>query len=48
MAGKMKKSYDQEWILLMIKAKKMNVTPKEIRKFIHELTINHPQKKCDT
>ncbi len=48
MASEMKKSYDREWVLLMIKAKKMNVTPKEIRKFIHDITINRSQKKCDT
>lgn len=33
MVVKTKSSYDKEWIHLMIKAKRLNITPEEVRQF---------------
>ncbi len=42
------KKIDHEWIALMQTAKKMNLTPEEIRRFIHQASSNAmPQKKKD-
>lgn len=39
------KKIDQEWVYLMLKAKKMNLTPEEIRHFIQQASTLHPKKK---
>lgn len=39
------KEIDQEWISLMLTAKKMNITPEEIRHFIHQASNSVTKKK---
>lgn len=39
------KKIDQEWISLMITAKKMNITPEEIRQFIRQASNDETIRK---